>query len=186
MVQSTSTRNEEEAKLVKTLDTITPWRIVSPYLTDSNDSNDMTVDGTGGSPQVFNYTPPANYDFAAARMMIYMECSSAMSTTVFGNLAAALAVGIEVKAQGVLLTTWKDNIDIYTQAFDVDTLANVSDATVDTTFNVRWSFFKDANDRGIEIDNGEFFEAIINDDLSSITVLRMRIHGHLDAARTLR
>ncbi len=109
-----------------------------------------------------------------------------MSTTVFGNLAAALAVGIEVKAQGVLLTTWQDNIDIYTQAFDVDTLANISNATVDTTFNARWSFFKDANDRGIEVDNGEFFEVIINDDLSSITILRMRIHGHLDAARVLR
>ena len=186
MVQSTSTRNEEEAKLVKLLDSITPWRIVAPYLVDSSDSNDMTVDGTGGSPKVFSYTPPADYDFIASRLILFMQTSNAMTTTVFGNLATALAVGIEFKAMSTLLTTWKDNIDIYTQVFDVDTLANVTSTTVDTTLNARWSFWKDTNGRGIEVDNGQSFEVIINDNLSSITALRMRIHGHLNAMRSIR
>ncbi len=185
MVQSTSTRDEEEAKQVKILDGVPPWRYTNPYLVDSNGSNDMTVDGSGGAPKIFSYTPPTNYDFVAVRLMIYMECSSAMSTTVWGNLAAALGHGIEFKAQGVLITTWQDNIDLYTQMFDVDTLSNVSNATVDTTLNARWTFTKDTHERGIIVPNGQSFEVIVNDDLTLITVLRMRIHGRCDAQRSV-
>ncbi len=186
MVQSTSTKNEEQARMFKLLDSIITWRVIAPYLLDSSDNNNMAIDGSGGSPKVFSYTPPTDYDFIATRLILYMQCSSAMSTAVFGNLASALGTGIEFKAMGVLLSTWKDNIDIYTQVFDVDTLSNVTNATVDTTLNARWSFWKDTNGRGIEIDNGQSFEVIINDNLSSITVLRMRIHGHLNAARSIR
>ncbi len=182
MVQPRMTLDEQEAMIIRTHHGIPPWRLVSEYLVNSADSNNLAVDGTGGSPQTFSYTPPSDYDLTVSRIMIFMQASSAMSVDVFANLVTALAVGIEIKAAGVLLTTWKDNIDLYTEFFDVDTLANVSNATADTTLNGRWTFERDTGGFGIEIANGELFEAIINDDLSSITQIRMHVKGHLDQA----
>lgn len=179
MAQPTITIDEQDAMIVRTPDFITPWRHVSEYLTNSADSNNMAVDGSGGSPQAFSYTPPDTYNFVAERMMMFMQCSSAMTTTVFGNLAAALGQGIEIKVAGVLITVWRDNIDIYTEYYDVDTLSNVSNAVVDTTLHGRWTFCKDTNSLGLIVPNGQFFESIVNDDLSSITQLRMRIKGKL-------
>jgi hypothetical protein len=181
MAQPTVTLNEQNARLTRSIDAIPAWRHVSQYLVNSADSNDMAVDGSGGSPQAFSYTPPANYDFLVNRLIMYMECSSAMSTTVFGNLGAALTHGIEIKATGVLVATWKDNIDMYVEYFDVDTLANVSNATPDTTLGGRWTFVRDTNASGIFVPNGQSFEVIINDNLSSLVVLRMKIKGKLIA-----
>ncbi len=182
MVQPTTTLDEQDAMLTKAHDSIPPWRFVSEYLVNSAGSNNMAVDGSGGSPQVFSFTPPSPYDLVVFRLMIYMQTSSAMSVDVFGNLAAALGHGIEVKVQGVLLTTWKDNIDLYTEFFDVDTLANISDATVDTTFNGRWTFERDTGGLGIAVPLGSSFEVIVNDALDTITQIRMHIKGHLDQA----
>ncbi|MHA1942361.1 MAG: hypothetical protein ACW97P_11680 [Candidatus Hodarchaeales archaeon] len=181
MSQSTITLNEQSAELTRLIDFVPPWRHISNYLVNSADSNDMAVDGSGGSPQSFSYFPPANYDFVANRLTMYMECSSAMSTTVFGNLGTALTHGLEIKAAGVLISTWKDNIDMYVEYFDVDTLANVSNAVADTTMNGRWQFVRDTNASGLFIPNGQSFEIIVNDNLSSLVVLRMKIKGKLVA-----
>jgi hypothetical protein len=184
MAQSTSTRSEEEAALVKIPDNIPPWRHVSSYLLNGS-SNELAVDGSGGSPQTFSYSPPAtpppSYDFIANLLIFYMQTATAMSATVFGDLGAALGTGIEIKADGVLLTTWKDNADIWTEVYDVDTLANVSDAAADTSINGRWLLTQDTNGSGIVIPQGSSFEAIVNDDLSGITSLRIRIKGKLIA-----
>lgn len=179
MVQSTSTRSEEEARLVKSPDCIPPWRHVSAYLLNAAGEKNMGVDGSGGSPQSFFYAPPATYDFVAARTIIFLQTSSAMSLGVFGNLGSALAHGIELKADGVLLTTWQDNINMYSDFYDRESLANVSDAAADTTVICRWTFTKDTNGLGILVPNGSVFETIINDDLSTITELRMKIKGKL-------
>lgn len=179
MVQSTSTLAEEQAGLVKSPDCIPPWRHVSKYLVTAADVRDMAVDGSGGSPVVFSYTPPATYDFVASRINIFMQTSSAMSVAVFGNLATVLGHGIEIKADGVLLATWQDNIDMYTEYYDNMAAANVSDAVADTTLVGRWTFWKDTNGLGILVPNGSSFEVIINDDLSTITELRMKLKGKL-------
>lgn len=178
MVQPTSTKNEAAARLVRSPDCIPPWRHVNTYLLNGAVKN-MAVDGGGGSPQVFSYTPPANYDFAAARIISYLQTSSAMSVNVFGDLAAALGQGIEFKAAGVLISTWQDNIDMYTDFYDKATLANVSDAPADTTAVCRWTFWKDTNGLAILIPNGLSLEVVINDDLSTLTELRMKLKGKL-------
>ncbi len=180
MVQPRITVDEQDAMLVAIHDSIPPWRFVSEYLVNSAGSNNMAVDGSGGSPQTFSFSPPSDYDLVVFRLMIYMQTSSAMSVDVFANLAIVLGAGIEIKAAGVLLTTWKDNIDIYTEFFDVDTLANISNVTVDTTLNGRWTFTEDTGGLGIQVPNGQSFAAIINDNLSSLTQLRIHVKGHLD------
>lgn len=180
MVQSTSTLAEEEARLVKSPDSIPPWRHVSEYLVTAAGEKNMAQNGSGGAPVVFSYTPPATYDFVASRINIFMQTSSAMSVNVFGNFAAALRIGIEIKADGVLLITWQDNIDIYTEYYDNMAAANVSDAAADTTLVGRWTFWKDTNGLGLLVPNGSSFEVIINDDLSTLTELRMKLKGKLN------
>lgn len=181
MVQPTTHSEERLANLVRQINHTDPWRIINDYLVDSSDSNSLVVDGSGGSPKVFSYTPPTDYDIIVNRLVLFMECSSAMSTTNFGNLAA-LGQGIKIYAGGVQLSVWKDNIDIYTELFDIDTLANVSNATVDTTMHGEWQFANDANGQGIDIRNGDLFEVIVNDDLSALTIFRIRLKGLLTAS----
>jgi len=181
MAQPTTHGEERLAKIVRQINHSDPWRFINEYLTDSNDSNDMAVDGSGGSPQVFSYTPITDYDIIVNRLVLYMECSSAMATTNFGNLAA-LGQGVTIHAGGVQLSVWQDNIDIYTELFDIDTLSNVSNATVDTTMHGEWQFARDANGQGIQVKNGNTFEVIVNDNLSTLTVLRIRLKGLLVAS----
>jgi hypothetical protein len=181
MARPTSTIDEQNAQLVRVVSNIPPWRMINAYLVDSNGSTNLAVDGSGGAPKVFSYTPPSLYDFNARRILIFMLTSSAMSVTAFGNLGAALGAGIEIKAQGVLLTTWKDNIDLYTEFYEADSVANLSDATPDTTLSGRWVFYEDTGGQGILVPNGQSFEVIVNDDLSAITELRIRIKGELVA-----
>ncbi len=182
LAQSTSTRIEEEAKLVKVFDAIPAWRIISTYVVNSAGAKDMSVNGSGGSPQVFSYSPPANYDFIANRFVLYLQTSSAMSVDVFANLGSALGQGVEFKIGGVLLTTWQDNIDMYTDFYDKSALDDISGAAADTTMSGRWSFWKDTNGQGIMVRNSSSFEVVINDDLSTLTEFRMKIKGKLVAA----
>ena len=178
MAQPTSTTEEHMAKKVSQISALPPWRYVSEYiLLDS--SNDMTVDGSGGSPKVFSYSVPANYNLVISRIMLFMQTGGAMSVELFGNLAA-LGVGLEIKGDGILIATWKDNIDIYTECYDVDALSNVSSTAVDTTMSLRWTLPKDLNGPGLLCTDK--FEAIVNDDLSSLTRLRIKIKGKLTPA----
>lgn len=181
MAQSTSTRSEEDARLVKSPDALPPWRHISAYLVNSAGAQSMAVDGSGGSPQVFSYSPPENYDFVAVRIIIYLQTSSAMSVDVFGNLAAALGQGVEFKVNGTLITTWKDNIDICAEMFDHQALVSISDIAADTTLVGRWTFSRDTNGMGLATPNGTSFEVVINDDLSTLTDFRMKLKGKLVA-----
>lgn len=178
MAQPTITVDESVARLVRNVDHIPAWRHVGEYLVDSNDVKDMSVDGSGGSPVVYSYTPPDTYDAVINRLMIFLQTASAMAPEEFGD-RAVLAQGLEIKIQGVLLDVWQDNIDMYTEFFDVDTVANIAGVTADTTLHGRWSFAEDHNGYGINLPNGETFEVVINDDLSSFTELRMKIKGKL-------
>ncbi len=184
MAQPTSRIEERESRFVQQVNRTDPWRVVNEYLVDSSGANNMNVDGTGGSPKVFFYSPPANYDLIVNRLVLFINTSSAMGVDEFGNLTA-LTQGVEIKSGGVLLSKWQDNIDIYTELFDIDTLANVSNATPDTTMHGEWQFARDANGQGIDLHFGENFEVIINDDLSTITTMRIRIKGLLVAAELI-
>lgn len=182
MVQPTTTHNEQCATITSGGYDIDAWRWISTYLADSAGVVDMSVDGSGGNPQSFFYTPPANYDFVAVRMVVIMITATGMVLTEFGDLGVALGTGIEIKANGVLITTWQDNIDMYSEFYDKLSLANVSDAAADTTINGRWTFAKDTNGAGIIVPNGQQFQVIINDDISGISQLKMKIKGKLVAS----
>lgn len=177
MVQSTSELGEELALGISSVNGLPGWRHVSEYLLNGG-SNDMVVDGSGGAPVSFSHSPPANYDLIISRIMVCLQASSAMSVGNFADLAV-LGHGIEVKADGVLITTWQDNMDMYTECYDVDTLANVTDAAADTTLHLRWSFYRDLNGPGLLVK--DTFEVIINDDLSGLATLRIKIKGKLVA-----
>lgn len=178
MAQSTKTLEEEGASKVSQISGLPAWRHVSEYLLNVA-SNDMAVDGSGGAPVTFSYSPPTNYDLIITRVMLCLQSSSAMSVGNFADLAV-LGHGVEVKGDGVLITTWQDNMDMYTECFDVDTLANVSNAAADTTMHLRWTFPKDLNGPGLLVK--DIFEVIVNDDLSGLATLRIKIKGKLVAA----
>jgi hypothetical protein len=178
MVQPTSTTEEQDAKLVNNLCGTDAWRWISTYVKNSSASELMNVDGSGGNPDSFFYTPPSPYNFFLSRLIFYMQANTAMSPENFGDLAA-LGEGVKFVANGILISTWQTNIDIYTEMYDLTAVANISDVGADTTVSGRWTAWKDLNDRSVIIPEGKQFEIVINDDLSSLVEFRAKVKGHL-------
>lgn len=178
MSQSTTTVDEQKAKLISSVCGTDAWRWISTYVKDSAGSELMNVDGSGGSPVSFFYSPTSPYKLFYSRLVFFMQASTAMSPENFGDLIA-LTEGVKFVANGVLISTWKTNIDIYTEMYDLTGIANISDVGADTTIMGRWTAWKDLNDRAVIIPGGQRFEVIVNDDLSSLTEFRIKVKGHL-------
>lgn len=178
MIQPTTTIDEQNAKIISSVCGTDAWRWVSTYVKNSAGSELMNVNGDGGNPVTFFYEPPSPYKLFYSRLMFFMQASSAMSPENFGNLAA-LTEGVKFVANGVLITTWKTNIDIYTEMYDLTAVANISNVVADTTIMGRWTAWKDVNNRAVTIPSGKRFEVIINDNLSTLTEFRIKVKGHL-------
>ena len=148
---------------------------IDAYLLNGG-SNDMAVNG-GTTPVEFTYT--ASGDSSIGRLMVYLGAAGNMSEGEFADFGAALTNGIDIVCNGTTLVNWKDNVDIQTTMFDfVD--AGAAFGRAGKVLTGRWTFYK-ADDaiRGLALDDGDVFKAVVNDDLSSndLTIFRTRIQG---------
>ncbi|MHC4489928.1 MAG: hypothetical protein ACYSW7_12290 [Planctomycetota bacterium] len=147
--------------------------IVIRYLVNGT-NNDMAVDGSSSEVE-FSAIPPAGKKWVVARLLLYFSTGTAFDELGFGNLAA-LTNGIQLSANGVSFVNWQDNIDINTTMFDADGKALYTKD--DKSMSGRFSFFKFASSgNGIVVRSPNGFSATVRDDLSSLTVFRMRIEG---------
>lgn len=151
---------------------IAPDLHVGEYLQNGG-SNNLAVDGS--APVTFSYTPPAGFNFLAVRLMTYIEALTAFGSDEFGDIST-LANGVQINAAGVGLTNWKDNIDIVAEMYDFSRNAF---GKADKLLVSRWTFTRDTYGIRILVPDGQSFDAIIQDDLSSLVIFRLKVKGLL-------
>ena len=145
---------------------------INTYLLNAG-SEDMGVDGSDPAVE-FSYT--ADGDSSIGRLMLFMESAGNMDSIKFGDLAA-LANGVTIVCDGTTIGTWKDNIDTQTTMFDYVN-AGKAFGKEGKVLTGRWTFYKADDDlRGMALDDGAVFKAVVNDDLSGLAVFRIRIQG---------
>jgi hypothetical protein len=141
----------------------------------------MTVDGSV-TPVSFvqGTTVPADKTLYVARLLMFLEDTTAFSSEKFAGITA-LTNGIDIKLNGDTIINLKDNIDIIVMAYDSDGQVNMG--KTDRTMTVRWTFTKfTGNPFGVAISEGNTFEVVINDDLTGLSAFRMRIEGLMQDA----
>lgn len=156
---------------------------VFEYMTNDAQSptNGLNVDGSV-TPVLFEANPAAGQYWIITRMLIYMEDTTAFSSTEFGGLAAALTNGLSIQVDSGELMNWKDNVDIQTCMFDADGKAVYALAT--KSLSGRWTFTKsDPDDLGPAFQDRkgllvrESVGALVQDNLALLDVFRIRVHG---------
>lgn len=134
----------------------------------------MAVNGSV-TPVTFSYAPPAGFDFEAVRTMLYIESQTAFAPDEFGDIAT-LANGVQINAAGSGVTNWKNNVDVVIEMYD---FSRDAFGKSDKLLVARWTFTRDTNGKTVLIPDGQSFDAIIQDDLRDLIILRMKIKGVL-------
>lgn len=153
-------------------DHVASSRALSTYLMDGS-TVDMVVDGST-TPVVYSYTPPTGLILDVYRLLLYVDDSTEFSPSTFGDIAA-LTNGVTIKANGDLLETWRDNMDIITTMHDFLGTPNLGKST--SSGAGRWTFTKFGGP--IRIVPGSTFSATINDAMAGLDSFRIKIQGRL-------
>lgn len=149
---------------------------VSVFL-ENGGSEQQTVDGSV-TPVEFSYTVPVGKKLILSRMLIYIEDSTAFSSTVFAGLASALTNGWEMSVNGTVLFTAKNNWQLAIHMYDVT--GNAIFGKTNQTLIGRFSFSRFVGGaNGITIRAGEDIATIVNDDLTGIDLMSVMIQGVL-------
>ena len=148
---------------------------VAIYLLNGG-SEDQAVNGSV-TPVRFSYSPPTGYELICARIVFYMEGTTAFDSNLFGDITA-LTNGWAIEMNGVEAMSAKTNRDLGTYMYDMK--GDEIYGKVNRTIIGRFSFnkFTDGAD-GITIRDGESFITVVRDDLSSLTYLEAKIMGVL-------
>ena len=150
----------------------------------------MNVVGTLASPVSFRIVPPngaLSLLWQLTRMLINMTDASAMDDGKFGGITGGLTNGVVVrivKGDGSIqeLTNWKVNGDLALDMYDV----NYIDTTLGPAglygLRGRWTFTK--AEFIVELDGsaGDYFEILIQDDLTGLDNFEIKSQGRLFGA----
>lgn len=148
--------------------------LVSEQLKNGS-SIDQNVDGSV-TEVVFSSTPvPAGKVFIAARIIFYMESSSAMNSDLFGD-QTALTNGWVLRINGVDTLVATQNRQLAQYMFDMQGVKIFGKE--DRTMVGRFSFNKitDGAD-GVTITEGESIETVVRDDLTGLVYLETMVQG---------
>lgn len=148
---------------------------VSEYLRNGANNN-LGVSGTTDGID-FIYVPPAGRNLEAARLLLYLETVAKFDAMKFASLTV-LDNGVQIIANDTVLTTWRDNIDIANDVYDLSNIGAFG--KVSESLAGRWTFTRGTGGRTIKIPNGNSFKAVVRDDLGrDEMVFRMKLQGYL-------
>jgi hypothetical protein len=147
---------------------------ISSYLENAS-SNDMAVDGSS-TAVTFSYAPPATKKLVAGRIILYVSGATPFSDVKFADLTA-LTNGVSVHLNDTEIENWKDNADMVTTFYDAD--GRVAFTNADRNIAGRWTFTRatGAVADGLQVTSS--FKAIVQDDLTGLSVFRIKIQGVL-------
>lgn len=166
---------DENGSVIFATAPVDPANFVTTYLLNGG-SNDMGVDGS--TPATFSYTVPAGKVFELARFLLYMESGTAFDSIKFMHLTA-LTNGVDIIANGITLTNWKDNIDVLVDMFDFSSAGATFGKTTKTMAG-RWTFTRGTEGQALKVTAGNTVAAVVNDNLSEAGIIfRAKIQGEL-------
>jgi hypothetical protein len=147
----------------------------SSYLLDGATA-DMAVDGSG-TPVIYRYTVPSDTKIALTRCLLSIEHGAAAFVASNFGARAALANGLEISVTPlggakIILENWKTNRQVRDTMFDFDQTFRT-----DGVYTGRWTFSKDLNEEGMLVVPGDVVEIKVQDNLSTLDYLSLRIKG---------
>ena len=145
------------------------------FLRDSGGNIEQAVDGSVTPVEFSTPIVPAEKRLLIMRLMIYMEDSTAFSSSTFGGLPQ-LSVGWELKVNGVSMAKARNNRTLAIYMFDLT--GNKLFGKENKTMIGRFSFsnFTDGAD-GISIREGEYLCTVVNDKLDELDYLEVMAQG---------
>lgn len=152
---------------------------VDEYFTEylENDgNNNLCVDGSV-TPVVFSTSPPAGRHLEVGRFLLYLRGLTSFDDIGFMNFAA-LTNGVEIKINGQLVTTWRTNIDVIVDMFDL-TPAGAAFGKDRSTLAGRWSLNKVLGGEGVLCPDGQLVQAVVQDNLAGAGIFRIKVQGEL-------
>lgn len=153
-------------------------------------STDMNVNGSLASPIAFKVMPPngtLSLLWQLTRMMLSITDSRSMDDGKFGGITGGLENGVVLrvkKGDGTIqeLTNWKTNGDIALDMFDVNYIPDTLGPAGVFGLRGRWTFTKAEFVVQLDGAEGDFFELLIQDDLTSINSGQLKTQGRLFGA----
>lgn len=147
-------------------------------------NKDMSVSGTISSPRIFKITPGTGQAGDITRIIISIQDSTAMDFSTFGGISGGVTNGcvIRIKKENgdfINLFNWKTNGDFIITSFDHIFQTKVGGGLHSFVSRSTWA---GASKRGValRIDNalGEEIQVLIQDDLSSLSIMGIAAQGH--------
>lgn len=153
-------------------------------LLDTVGNGTGTTEATGNysvTPQSFKYTAPSGWA-EIQRIIVMIQDTGAFDIEEYGN-GVALTNGIRV-----FLRDSEDNVIQEYTSFPIksngDWAGHCHDfnhfdfGTGDEVGTIRWTFAKSGQPIIVKLDQGEYFEVLLNDDFSGLNKHRFTIQGH--------
>lgn len=140
----------------------------------------MNEVGTLVAPVSFKVVPPPTERWQITRLMTTMLDATAMDDGKFGGMAA-LTNGfvIRINKGGIVstLTHWNVNLDLKDDQFDVA----YSDKAPAGQYGLsaRWTLTKAEFVADLDGANGDFLEALVQDDLTPLDTFKIKVQGRL-------
>ncbi|MDJ0766984.1 MAG: hypothetical protein QNJ97_28680 [Myxococcota bacterium] len=150
------------------------YDILRPYLLSANGDGTGTTNWNGdysASQGRAYYAPGAGEIRLAHRLIVAVEDAGGMQAQEYGNLGGALTngVAVNIRSQGTItnltpnLITTNSFWGAYCYDADVKSWGAGNDLLV-----VRWTFTKDGCPIYLDGDQGDYVEALFNDNLSGL------------------
>jgi hypothetical protein len=146
-------------------------------------SSDMAVNGSLGSPQIFEVTPPSGTIWQLTRILFSIFSPVAPDDGKFGGITA-LTNGVSLRAtteagRTVVFGNWKTNGDMKLDMYDV-TYSDKAPAG-DHGVNGRWTFTKSEVVAELDGDASPIqkMEILIQDNLTTLDGFKMRAQGRV-------
>lgn len=146
---------------------------------------DMNVSGTLASPASFKFIPAQNQVWHIVRFLFSMTHSTAGDLGLFGN-QPKLTNGSVLRAYNGLTGTYRTFMNIKDNA---DTKNNMYDVEFDTRSGGGGTY--GTSGRGsiklgtgavpkLNAENGDYFEILIQDNITGLNSFRMKVQGHIE------
>jgi hypothetical protein len=189
VIESRTVENFVQAEIINVVgDTITvstPWSRTFPIGTTVGlGSPLLSVLGSLASPVIFNVDPSSAQEIDITRIILNFIDNTAMDFTTFGSLAE-LPNGVTLRylqADGTFINlfNFRSNGELIERSFDHNFQSKIGGGSFGFVARSTWAG-KDKRGVTIRIDGSlaEELQLVVQDDLTSLTKLRVVAQGHL-------
>jgi len=145
------------------------------------DSDLSSTTASLGGSRSYKVKPSSGTTYHIARLNVAIADANAMDDGKFGGIAS-LANGVVIRksVKGVIttLTNWKNNGDMAKDMFDVAYTDKAPSG--ENGLRGRWSFNKFEVYHVIKGEDGDYLEALVQDNITANTLMELKVQGHPD------